>query len=284
MQLQVKLLEKNALLKGSQKIEGVGLGLRFPHFDDILNNKTGSPWFEVITEDFLEEGPHHKKLLQLREVAPIVFHSIGLNVGGVQEFDKDYLSAFKKLYNKFQPQYISDHLCWSAHNGTYHHDLLPVPYTHEGLSNAVSRVNYIQDYFSRPLVLENITSYLDYKNSDFTEIEFLKELSKKTGCKLLLDITNVIINHKNNNEPTKKYFDDFPVENVVYCHVSGVKATEGSTLIIDAHNSAYGFNEDVLIKKYFKNMPILIERDANIPTLAELEEERLRLKEGIGGL
>lgn len=274
-------MEKNALLKANKKIEGVGLGLRFPHFNDILNKNTKAPWFEVITEDFLDEGPHHNKLLQLRVDSPIVLHSIGLNIGGTQKFDKNYLSSFKEIYNKFEPEYISDHLCWSAHNGIYHHDLLPIPYTKEGLENAISRIQYLQDYFARPLVLENITSYIDFKSSDYSEIEFVKELVRSTGCKLLLDITNVIINHKNRNIKEGQYFDNFPLESVVYCHISGAKINEGDDIIIDAHDSEVSFNEVEIIKNKLLDKPILLERDASLPSLEALEGERSSIEVSI---
>ena len=214
-----------------EKIGGVGLGLRFPHFNEILKFDHEVPWFEVMTDDFLEDGPHHRKLEILRESKPIAFHSVGLNIGGVQEFDKKYLKKFKELYEFFQPELVTDHLCWSAHKGQYHHDLLPIPRTEEALQHVAGRITYLQDYFGRHLAFENITIYIDFRNSEFSEIEFLKKLVKLTGCGLLLDISNVVINHKNRELDYSAYFSNFPLESVAQIHVAGSDSS-GSVIIL----------------------------------------------------
>ena len=136
----------------------VGLGLRFQHFDHIIKEKPNTDWFEVIADDFLSSGPHWEKLQELCKTYPIVMHSVGLNIGGTQKFVGQHLKKYRTIYDTFSPLWISDHLCWSAHNGFYHHDLLPIPKTHAALQHASDRINYLQDFFSRGLCIENITA------------------------------------------------------------------------------------------------------------------------------
>ena len=264
-------------------LEGVGIGLRFPHFDNILQGQTKSPWFEVITDDFLTDGPHHNKLEKLRNHSPIALHSVGLNIGGVDPIEKSLVRRFKEIYDRFEPEIISDHLCWSAHKGSFHHDLLPIFKSKESLNLVCDRIQSLQDTFKRPLILENITSYIDYKTEEFSEIDFLNEILARTGCALLLDISNVIINHKNRKMDPTAYFDSFPIKSVKQIHLAGGVLEEDT--YIDSHSKSVE-PEDVswclsLIKKESHSIPILIERDANLPTLKELEKERLEVEEFI---
>lgn len=262
-----------------EKIEGIGLGLRFPHFEDILNGHPQTPWFEVLTDDFLDDGPHHDKLMTLRNDYPVTFHSTGMNICGTQDFNLNYLNKFKELYQKFQPVLITDHLCWSSHNGKYHHDLLPAPRTQAGLINTCERINYLQDFFKCPLALENITSYIDYRHSDYSEIEFISQVIKATGCKLLLDISNVIINNKNRNKKYYSYFADFPLDSVVQIHLAGGESN--GKAIIDTHSNSVGSEDINILKNIYTqgfNIPVLIERDANLPAFSQLEEERKKIE------
>lgn len=258
----------------------MGLGLRFSHFDDILENKPTVPWFEVITDDFLISGPHFEKLEKLRSHYPIVFHSVGLNLGGVDPLEEKTLKNFKRLYQQFEPQYISDHLCWSQHAGKFHHDLLPIPKTKEGLENICSRINYLQEYFSRPLVVENITSYVDFKNEEFSEIDFIKEVCKRTDCSLLLDISNVLINHQNRKLDFQPYLDNFFIDRVTYCHLAGGVSSGGLT--IDSHSENVAKKDVAVLKQVFRKqryIPCIIERDSNIPSFKNLNEERAEIAE-----
>ena len=263
------------------KTEGVGVGLRFPHFNDILNSQPKSNWVEVMTDDFLSAGPHHDKLLALREQIPMAFHSVGLNIGGTDPFNGDYLKTFKDLYDKYEPFLISDHLCWSTHQGRYHHDLLPIPKTKEALVHVCRRIDELQNYFQRPLTVENITTYIDFKEEDFSEIDFIKTLQKTTGCFLLLDITNVRINHTNRKEDSSHYFDNFPLEEVRQVHLAGGQ-WDGDTLI-DSHSHPVSTEDLDTLKELYHSgrlkAPALIERDASLPSFKELEAERQNVEE-----
>ena len=268
-------------------LEGVGLGLRFDHFPDILANPPKTPWFEVIVEDFLSPGPQHAHLLTLRENKPIAFHSIGLNLGGISRFDIGLLGKYKDLYDKYQPKLITDHLCWSEHGGRFHHDLLPIVKTKEALKNVCERVSYLQDFFQRELCLENITSYIDYKDEDFGEIEFIEAMTQKTGCKLLLDISNVLINHNNRKLDPKDYFAQFPLHAVKQVHISGGSFDSDTGWMIDSHSDKVALDDIEILKALREkglDAPVLVERDAEVPPFKDLEEERLEIERRVYGI
>lgn len=268
-----------------QKIEGVGLGLRFPHFQDILEVQPEIPWFEVITDDFLDDGPHWDQLLKVRENYPIVFHSIGLNLGGTDDFNTSHLNRFKEIYSVFQPLWISDHLCWSAHDQRFHHDLLPIPRTQEGFENVCSRISYLQDFFKRPLSVENITRYVDFEASTISEEEFIQKIIAKTGCSLLLDLSNLLINQKNLKESAQSILRMIPYDKVSQIHLSGGEAKNDT--IIDTHSQEV-LQEDIELLAQLRteglNAPAMIERDSNLPSFAELESERKRIAEALNEL
>ena len=285
MQLLAALSEKYVLLNKKTKIQGIGLGLRFPHFDTLLKNQPNVPWFEVISEDFLEEGPHHKKLEILRKDYPLVFHSIGMNIGGVDELNHGYLQSLKTLYEKFQPEWISDHLCWSRFGKKFHHDLLPIPRTQEGLDNAVTRINKLQDKFKTQLVVENITSYLEFKNQTFTESEFIHQILKRTGCHLLLDISNLLINETNKGLSAKDFIEALPKESIRQVHLSGGETIAGT--LIDTHSQKVGTKDIEILKKLYTDgfkIPAMIEWDSSLPSFSELEAERQKVVRAINEL
>ena len=275
MSAESELLKANSLTGNANSIKGVGVGLRFPHFDEILRGQPQIPWFEVVADDFLNKGPHHHKLAKLRENYPVAFHSLGLNLGGIDDFNKSYLKSLRELHERFEPRWISDHLCWSSYAGNYHHDLLPIPRTLEGIKNICCRIHFLQDYFGRQLVLENITSYLEYKNSEFSEIDFIRQIVEDTGCALLLDISNVIINHKNRGKDYREYFLKFPLEHVKYIHLAG--GGYDGKLIIDTHGSEVQ-NEDInTLKNIYRKgftRPVIIERDTDLPPFSSLKITR----------
>jgi len=261
------------------KIKGIGLGLRFSHFEDILKFEHQCPWFEVITEDFLQEGSHQHKLLKLRKKFPIAFHSVGLNIGGVDSIDLNYLKRLKFLYQKFEPTIVSDHLCWSSHQGKFHYDLLPIPRTRDGLNQVCERISFVQEYLDRELVIENITSYIEYKECDFEELDFLKAVSNKTGCFFLLDITNVLINFENRKKNPENFLMNFPLDRVKQIHLAG--GTNKGNIIIDTHSEKVSPESILELQKIYQrgyDIPAIIERDSNIPPFLNLEEERQKIE------
>ena len=273
---------KSTHIPSQNVLQGVGLGLRLEHIDSIMEESPPIPWFEVMVEDFLVEGPHHNKLRKIAQEYPLVFHSVGLNVAGTDPPSGPqwpYLKALKDLYQIYQPVLISDHLCWSAQEGRYHHDLLPFPKTKEALNHICSRIDFLQSYFKRELCLENITAYIDFKEEEYEETHFIRELLKRTQCSLLLDLTNVVINHKNRNLNPESYLKKFPLEKVHYVHLSGGSEQEG--MIIDSHSSSVTPLDLSLLQHLHQTgypLAAMIERDAEIPPFDQLEQERKHIE------
>ena len=266
------------------KISGLGLGLRFVHLETILQTRPATPWFEVVVDDFLEEGPHHSRLSQLRQDYPIAFHSVGLNIGGTDPLNLSYLNKLKDLYSQFEPEWVSDHLCWTAHGGYHHHDLMPIPRNHEALLHVCQRVDFIQEFFKRPIAVENVTSYIEFNTSEMSEFEFIAEVVSKTGCGLLFDISNLLINCSNKNLEVTETLSSVPLQSVVQFHLAG--GTQNKEVIIDTHAHNVE-NPDIMVYKDLVDKgfdaPAIIERDQNFPAFEELEKERLDIEKVVYG-
>lgn len=252
---------------------GHGIGLRPPHYKTLLETKpTEIDWFECITEDYLDTGGRHwHYLTQLREHYPMVMHGVSLSIGSVDPLNYSYLKQVKTLAEKIEPAWISDHVCWTGVNGLNMHDLLPLPYTQEALDHVASRVSEVQDFLERPLVLENPSTYITYKDSSMPEWEFLAALSKKTGCYVLLDINNIHVTAFNSGFDPQEYLQGIPVGVVKQFHLAGHKKFR--THIIDTHDEpiikkVWALYEEAL--KRFGPVSTLIERDDNIPPVEEL--------------
>ena len=189
---------------------GFGLGLRPQHYKEILDGTPAIDWFEIISENYMVEGGQPLHMLdRIRERYPIVMHGVSLSIASTAPFDMDYLSALKSLAERVNPKWISDHLCWTGVHGVNLHDLLPIPYTAEALDHVVSRVQLVQDFLGRPIALENVSTYVQYNNSEMTEWEFLSELSRRSGCWLLFDVNNVYVsafNHATIPSPSSTAF------------------------------------------------------------------------------
>jgi uncharacterized protein len=251
---------------------GYGLGLRPVHYPAILQNKPAVDWFEIISEDFLElAGRPRYYLDKVRENYPLVMHGVSMSIGGTDPLDYTYLKQLKALIDHIQPAWVSDHVCWTGVDGINMHDLLPLPYTQESLAHLVSRVHEVQEFLGRPLVLENASTYITYKQSNISEWEFLTDLTKATDCYLLLDINNVYVNSFNHGFDPQDYLNGVPIERVKQFHLAG--HTKFRTHIIDTHDApiipkVWNLYADAL--KRFGNVSTLIERDDKIPPLEEL--------------
>lgn len=260
---------------------GFGLGLRPTHYDDILNSNPPIDWFEIVSENFMVEGGRPLKVLdQITERYPIVMHGVSLSIASTQPLDMDYLSELKKLAKRTNPKWISDHLCWTGVHGVNLHDLLPFPYTKEALDHIVDRVNKIQDYLGTPFTLENVSTYVSFKQSDMTEWEFIAELTKRTGCWLLLDINNVYVSSFNHDYSAIDFINGIPEDRVIQFHMAG--HSDHETYIVDTHDAPIRDEVFELYKKALKRFgPVstIIERDDNIPPLAELLPELQKLRE-----
>jgi uncharacterized protein len=254
---------------------GFGLGLRPQHYQEILEGNPAIDWFEVISENYMVEGGQPLYMLdQIRERYPIVMHGVSLSIASTAPFDMDYLRALKALAKRLHPKWISDHLCWTGVHGVNLHDLLPIPYTEEALSHVVDRVNYVQDFLGRRLTIENVSTYVTFAQSEMTEWEFVSELARRTGCWLLFDVNNVYVSAFNHGFSTLDFLSGTPRDQVVQFHVAGHSHEE--THIIDTHDhpvcdEVWDFYREAV--GYFGPVSTMIERDDNIPPLAELVEE-----------
>lgn len=254
---------------------GFGLGLRTPHYSDILEGSPDVDWFEVLSENYMIPGGQPLRILdRVTERYPVVMHGVSLSIASTAPLNMDYLADLKKLAERVKPKWISDHLCWTGVHGINLHDLLPVPYTQEALDHVVERVNQVQDYLGRALTLENVSSYVSFSRSEMAEWEFISELTRRTGCWLLFDVNNVYVSAFNHEFDPRCFIDGIPAERVVQLHVAG--HSNMGTHIIDTHDAE--ICDDVwqlyaYALKRFGPVSTMIERDDDIPPLDELLEE-----------
>jgi uncharacterized protein (UPF0276 family) len=254
---------------------GFGLGLRPPHYTAILETAPAVDWFEVITENYLVGGGRPLHFLDaIRARYPVVMHGVSLSIGSTAPLDLDYLAGVRRLAERCEPEWISDHLCWTGTNGTNLHDLLPLPYTTDALEHLTPRIDRVQELLGRPLVLENVSSYVSYTSSAMSEWEFLSALVQRTGCRLLLDVNNVYVSSRNHGFDAREFLDGVPVEAVQQLHLAG--HLDLGTHVIDTHDAPV---RDEVWDLYahalrrFGPVSTLLERDDNIPPLAELVAE-----------
>ena len=194
---------------------GFGLGLRTEHFDDVLATKPMVDWFEVTSENFMVPGgkPLHY-LNSIREHYPIVMHGVSLSIGSTDPLDKNYLKKLKELARQIEPAWVSDHCCWTGVDGINSHDLLPLPYNQEAINHVVSRIQQVQDFLGREILIENLSSYVEFKQSQMSEWEFISQVAKKSGCRLLLDVNNVYVSARNHGFEPMDYIRGLPSEKI----------------------------------------------------------------------
>jgi len=251
---------------------GFGLGLRTQHYDEILQNKPALDWFEIITENYLIPGGRPLYYLdEIRKHYPMVMHGVSLSIGSSEPLDLQYLQQVKELATRVEPAWISDHLCWTGINGLNTHDLLPLPYTEEAILHIVSRIQQVQDYLGRQILIENVSSYLNYQQSEMTEWEFISEISNRADCYILLDVNNVYVSSVNHGFNPFNYIHALPPERIVQIHLAG-HSNQGD-YIIDTHDAPIIPEVWDLYAKtieYLGPISTMIERDDNIPAIAEL--------------
>lgn len=262
---------------------GIGVGLRSQHFNHILSTWPKVDWFEVISENFLDNQGWPKHVLQeISKRYPVVMHGVSLSIGSTDPINYDYLKSLKALAAKTNPRWISDHLCWTGMLGQNTHDLLPMPLTEESLQHVVERIRTVQDFLERPLVLENPSSYLQFSDDTLSEWEFISLMSKESGCYLLLDVNNVYVSSVNHGFDPVEYINSVPADRVIQFHLAG--HTDFGTHIIDTHDGPV--IEQVwqlyrLAQQRSPNASTLLEWDDNIPSFDEMHAEALKAKEFI---
>lgn len=252
-----------------------GLGLRPEHYEEIVASPGRVSWFEALSENYMVPGGRPLDWLdRIRRDYPVALHGVSLSIGSVDPLDRAYLDDLKALAARVQPLWVSDHLCFTGLGGHNLHDLLPLPYTEEALDHVAARVQEAQDHLGRRLVLENVSSYVTYAASELSEWEFLAELARRADCDILLDVNNVHVSAVNHGFDPRDFLRALPRERVRQFHLAG--HTDHGTHIVDTHDGAIVADVWSLYAeavRLFPGAPTMIERDADIPSYAELLAE-----------
>ena len=264
-----------AKASGARPWLGFGLGLRTEHFDEVLATRPMVDWFEVTSENFMVQGgkPLHY-LNAIRERYPIVMHGVSLSIGSTDPLDKKYLQRLKALAKNIEPAWVSDHLCWTGVDGINSHDLLPLPYNDEAIAHVVSRIQQVQEFLGREILIENLSSYVEFKQSEMSEWEFVSQVSKQSGCRLLLDVNNVYVSARNHGFEPMDYIRGLPSEKIWQIHLAG--HSDHGEIVIDTHdhdvpNTVWDLYENTI--SLHGAISTMIERDDHIPPLPELLKE-----------
>ncbi len=261
-----------------------GLGLRPPFYAAAAAGAVPVDWFELISENFMVPGGRPLEVLDaVRGHYPVALHGVGLNLGGCDPLDLEYLRDLRELIRRAEPFSISDHLCWSRDGGRHLHDLLPLPYTEEAVEHVAYRIGAVQEWLGRPILVENVTSYLEWKHQEMSEAEFLAAVAERADCRVLLDINNLFVSAHNHGFDARRYLDDLPPARVAELHLAGHSAS--GPLLIDSHDHPVSEPVWELYRhaiRRFGPAATMIERDDAIPPVAELVAELARAREICG--
>jgi hypothetical protein len=268
------------MVRANNQISGVGIGLRVPHYQHILAHKPPVEWFEIISENFLVDGGRPREILeQIMDQYQVVMHGVSLYLGSTDRPDRQFLKKLKNLVRRTRTPWLSDHLCWGSVDGTYTHDLLPMPYTYSAAKATAQKIKMVQDYLEIPLVVENLSSYVEFEASEMTEWEFLTEVTERAECQILLDVNNIYVSSINHCFNPDDYLNNIPLERVVQLHIAG--HSPHGEYIIDTHDRA---PSDPVWELYEKTInlagpiPTLLEWDAHIPAFDEVFNESQKAK------
>ena len=251
-----------------------GIGLRAPHYREVIQNLPDLDWVEVHSENFLGGGAAVRTLLQVREHYPVSLHGVGSGLASPDALDINHLQALRRLCDAVQPASVSEHLCWNAVAGTVVNDLLPFPYTRNALAHVAIRVQQMQDALGRRVLIENLSSYLAFNSSEMSEGEFLAELSRRSGCGILFDVNNLYVNTRNLGVDAHAFIESLPGSAVAEYHLAGHTMQDGC--LVDTHSARVCTEVWQLYEIALQRIgprPTLIEWDADIPPLAVLMEE-----------
>jgi uncharacterized protein (UPF0276 family) len=257
----------------------VGVGLRSVHYPHLLTRpKTAVRWFEAISENYMDsEGRPLDVLLQVRRDYPVALHGVSLSAGGVEGPRPGYLERLRRLADRVQPWIVTDHLCFTGAHAANAHDLLPLPYTEEAVETVAANVRRAQDALGRAIALENVSSYLTYRESAMTEWEFLAAVARAAGCGILLDVNNVYVSAMNHGFAPEAYIDAVPPELVRQLHLGGY--TDMGDYLFDTHSRAPTEPVWALFQRAaarFPAAPVLIEWDEDVPAWPELEAQAVK--------
>lgn len=255
-----------------------GIGLRAPHLREVLDTVPAVPWFEVHSENyFAAGGPAPAALERIRERHAVSLHGVGMSLGSAAGIDRAHLDRLKALVRRVDPAAVSEHLCWSEVDGRWLNDLLPLPHTRAVLDRVCAHVGEVQDALGRPLLVENVSSYLRFLPEDMPEWEFISALARRSGCLLLLDVNNVYVSARNHGFDAEEFIAGIPLGAVAEIHLAGYE--ENGDLLVDTHSrpvwpAVWDLYRQTLER--FGPLPTLIEWDQDIPAFAVLQEEAAR--------
>jgi uncharacterized protein (UPF0276 family) len=262
----------------------VGIGLRAPHYRQILADRPAIGWMEVHSENYFGDGGQPLQYLQqIRNAYPLSLHGVGLSLGATDRLDMRHLRRLKALVDRFEPGLVSEHLSWGVVAGRFLNDLLPLPYTEEALAVVREHVLETQDYLGRQILVENVSSYIRFRHSTIPEHEFISELAASTGCGILLDVNNVHVNAVNHGIEPVRYVDAMPAQAVKEIHLAGFDRV--GDLLIDTHGQRVAEPVWMLYRyavQRFGPVPTLVEWDTDVPELAVLLDEAAKARAILG--
>jgi uncharacterized protein (UPF0276 family) len=264
---------------------GVGVGLKPEHAEDVLSGAHAIDFFEVHAENYMGDGgPPHHMLSALRARCPLSIHGVGLSIGSAGGLDRAHVARLRRLVDRYRPELFSEHLAWSTHDGRFLNDLLPLPYNRETLGRICAHVDEVQNCLGTRMLLENPATYVAFQSSDMREVEFLEMIADRTGCGLLLDVNNVYVAAINHGFEPMAYIDAFPLHRAGEIHLAGFaedRDDENRRLLIDAHGTPVAEAVWALYRRTIARcgpVPTLIERDNDVPSFAALAAEAARAK------
>jgi len=259
-------------------VNGTGIGLRAPHYEEVLQRRPALAFLEVHSENFFAAGGAPLALLErVRAAYPLSLHGVGLSLGSTDPLREAHLAKLQALVARFDPALVSEHLCWSSNGGRHANDLLPLPYTEESLTHVCSRVQQLQERLKRRVLVENVSSYLAFEGSTIPEWDFVAAVARRTGCGVLLDVNNIWVSAANHGFDARRYLQAIDADSVGEIHLAGFEEADGT--LIDTHGAAvseavWALYGEAIAR--FGRRPTLVERDSNIPALDALLAEAAR--------
>jgi uncharacterized protein len=262
---------------------GVGIGLRIPHYNHIFDKKPVVDWFEIISENFMVDGGRPLKVLdQILERYRVVQHGVSMYFGSAEPLNREHLRRLKTLVKRTKTPWLTDHLCWGSVDGTYSHDLLPMPYTFEAAKKTAQKIREARDFLEVPIAVENVSSYAEFHVSEMTEWEFLSEVVEDADCGILLDVNNIYVSSQNHSFDPLDYLNGVPHGRVAQIHIAGHSKYE--KYILDTHDHPV---IDPVWKIYTRAIELvgptatLLEWDDRIPSFEDVHAEALKAKKHV---
>jgi hypothetical protein len=250
-------------------LAGCGIGLRREHYEAVLTERPQVPWFELISENFMAPGGRPRHVLErVRRDYPVALHGVSLSLGSAEPLNPIHLRSLEELVKRAEPALVSDHLCWTRLGRHNSHDLLPLPFIEDVVRSTAAKIRQVQDRLGRPILIENVSSYVRFRVSDMEEWEFLSAVAEEADCHILLDVNNVYVNSRNHAFDPIRFLDGVPRDRVRQFHLAGHE--DHGDFVIDTHDHPVRDEVWELYRQAvarFGPVPTLIERDANIPEL-----------------